>query len=59
MVFYTSLINRLHNLKAVVRTMKLSVVAERGTYRAIYNDYRIIEHNLQSGSRTDRKCMKV
>ena len=53
--FYTISINRLHNLKSVVRAVKLSVVVKRGMYLVIANNYRIIEH---SGPSTDRKCMK-
>jgi len=45
---YSSLINRLLNLKAVIRAVKLRVAVKRGTYPAICNNYRIIEHNLQN-----------
>jgi hypothetical protein len=41
---YISLINGLHNLKAVVRAVKLSVVVARGMYHAICNNYRINEN---------------
>jgi hypothetical protein len=44
MFLYTSLINHLHNLKVVVRTVKLSVVVKRETYHAICNYYRITEN---------------
>ena len=51
--------NRLHNLKAVVRAGKLSVIVKRGTYRAEYSNYRMNEHNLQWAPSTDRKCIKL
>jgi hypothetical protein len=43
---------RLHSLKSVDRGVNLNVVVEWGTYRAICNNYRIIENYLQSGSNT-------
>lgn len=44
MFLYTSLINCLHNLKAVVRAVKLNVVVTAGMYHAVCNNYRIIEN---------------
>lgn len=34
---------RLHNLKAAVRTVKLSVVIKRGMYGGICSNYRIMQ----------------
>jgi len=48
----------LGNLKSVFRTVKLRAVFERGAYRASNNNYRKIQHNLQSGHNTDRKYVK-
>jgi len=55
---YTSLMNRLHILKAVVTAVKLSVVVKRGTYHTNCHNYRITKNYLQNGPNTDKKCMK-
>ena len=41
---YTSLMNRLHILKAVVTAVKLSVVVKRGMYRTNSHNYRITKN---------------
>jgi hypothetical protein len=46
---YTSLINRLHNLSAVVKAVTLGVFVKRGKYRAVCNNCSIMENYSQSG----------
>jgi hypothetical protein len=43
----------------VVRAVKLNVIVEWETYRAIWNNYRIIDDYLQSGPNTDKKSIKI